>query len=105
MALTRTSSLAVLCLGVPLLGACAGDGPVDPGALHIVGTHGSWSTAFHWNAGDLTTLDAPDGDYHVAATSVTVLDGVAVVGAGIGGYIAGSRAGTWAYDTVSGWFK
>jgi len=31
--------------------------------------------------------------------------GVAVVGAGIGGYIAGSRAGTWAYDTVSGWFK
>lgn len=93
MALTRTSYLAVLCLGVPLLGACAGDGPVDPGALHIVGTHGSWSTAFHWNAGELSTLDAPDGDYHVAATSVTLLDGVAVVGGSFDGHPCYWQAG------------
>ena len=58
------------------------DGNVKVAAdkIHIVGDYGSWNTAFYWNDGELTVLDAPDGDFHVFATSVAVYNGAAYVG-------------------------
>ncbi|MBI9109226.1 MAG: hypothetical protein JEZ04_20945 [Spirochaetales bacterium] len=72
--------LTVLILVTGCINPPDGSLAVAADRVHIVGEYGSYNKAFYWNDGILTLLDAPDGDIHVSASSVSVSGGVVYVG-------------------------